>query len=80
MYAGMQHSAMSPTRNRHVPLRAGPGTDARASAAVAYFGPEILAIDPSRLDQMMAENAELKTYKHYFDKLNPNASTCAQPR
>ncbi len=41
----------------------------RVGAAVAFFEPEILAIDDSRLKKMVDEAPALREYQHYFDKL-----------
>jgi oligoendopeptidase F len=41
----------------------------RFFAASAFYEPEILALDPSRLQAMMEESEGLRVYAHYFDKL-----------
>src|SRR3954447_1393709 len=40
---------------------------ARTAGAAAYFDPEILAIEPSRLEQLITDTPDLATYRHYFD-------------
>ncbi len=46
------------------------GLMSRASAAVAYYEPEILALDPDKLQAMVGQEPELEPYRHYLDKLN----------
>ena len=53
------------------------GLDARAKTlyteaaqAMSYFEPEILAIDASKLEGFLTENAGLKLYRHALDELN----------
>ncbi len=41
----------------------------RVGAAVAFFDPEILAIDDNRLKKMVSEAQALREYQHYFDKI-----------
>lgn len=43
---------------------------AKASAAIAYFEPEILSLAPETLTQFINENEDLAAYKHFFDKIN----------
>src|ERR671932_1992810 len=38
---------------------------ARAQAATAYLQPELLALDPARLQALLAEENELRSYAHY---------------
>ena len=42
---------------------------ARAQAATAYLQPELLALDPARLEAMLAEEPELRRYAHYIDTI-----------
>jgi oligoendopeptidase F len=42
---------------------------ARVQAAAAYIEPEILEIEPKKLDALMSESEELAKFRHYFDKL-----------
>jgi oligoendopeptidase F len=45
------------------------GLSARANAAAAWYGPEILALDPATLDRFTADTPGLDVYGHYFAKL-----------
>ncbi len=42
---------------------------ARVQAAAAYIEPEILEVEPQKLDALMSESEDLAVYRHYFDKL-----------
>jgi oligoendopeptidase F len=48
--------------------RAG-GIAAQASAALAYFEPELLQIEPATLERFMTELPDLTVQRHYFDRL-----------
>ncbi|HVO43326.1 MAG TPA: oligoendopeptidase F [Aggregatilineales bacterium] len=45
------------------------GLYSRLGAASSFDTPEILAIEPARLDQFIAEQPGLKIYRHYFDNI-----------
>lgn len=45
------------------------GLTARAQAIAAYYGPEILALDPATLDGFVVETTGLDLYQHYFIRL-----------
>ncbi len=70
VYAGMQITADITDQTALAHSGQADSLAARAAAAVAYFEPEILALDPSRLDEMMRSEPELAAYRHYFDKLH----------
>src|SRR6476620_6350777 len=55
------------------------GMFARVGAAIAFAEPELLDIPQSRLEEMMAENSELKEYKHYFDVLRAREGHVRSP-
>lgn len=38
-------------------------------SAIAWFDPELLALDPDKLTAMITENPELANYKHYIDTI-----------
>ena len=42
---------------------------ARAGGAAAYFEPEILEIEPGKLEKMIEDTPGLEVYRHYFEKL-----------
>ncbi|CAH0417074.1 oligoendopeptidase F [Periweissella fabaria] len=42
---------------------------AKASGAIAYFEPEVLAIAPAVLSEFIGTNNELNAYQHFFDKI-----------
>lgn len=42
---------------------------ARVSGASAYFEPEILALTPGRLEQLVSTTPGLDVFSHYFDKV-----------
>lgn len=46
------------------------GLTARANGIAAWYGPEILALDPATLDRFIADVPDLATYTHYFAKLD----------
>lgn len=43
--------------------------EVKASTALAYVGPEIMAADEAILKQFLEENDDLKLYSHYFDNM-----------
>lgn len=45
------------------------GLTARTMAALSFFEPELLALDPATLATWQREEPELATYAHYFDRL-----------
>lgn len=42
---------------------------AKASAAIAYFEPEVLDLDTNTLNEFFDENSDLNQYKHFFEKI-----------
>ncbi|WP_027107691.1 oligoendopeptidase F [Lacticigenium naphthae] len=44
----------------------------RAGEAIAWFEPEVLALDPNKLENYFIESNELKIYKHYIDSMTSN--------
>lgn len=42
---------------------------AKASAAIAFFEPEVLALEPATLNNFIEEGKGLKAFKHFFDKI-----------
>ena len=47
---------------------------ARARAASAFAEPELIDIDPDRLEEWMQAKPELRVYAHYFDRLRRRQS------
>lgn len=45
------------------------GLTARANGIAAWYGPEILALDPAMFARFAADTPDLATYAHYFAKL-----------
>ncbi|MEO5952483.1 MAG: oligoendopeptidase F, partial [Chloroflexia bacterium] len=52
---------------------------ARVGAAIAFAEPELLDISQTRLEELMAENSELKEFKHYFDVLRTREGHVRSP-
>lgn len=50
-------------------LQAGEQVAAEFGAAVSYIRPEILAMDPARVEAMVAQEPRLKDYKPYLDNI-----------
>lgn len=70
MYASMQLSTDGGNATFSTMLAEARGVYAALAAAAAYIEPELLALEPARLEQLIAAEPELKTYTHYFEALN----------
>jgi oligoendopeptidase F len=70
LYAGMQLAGDRTNQDYTARNEQADSMMARAGAATAYFEPEILDIEPKRLESMVKEESGLATYRHYFDTIN----------
>ncbi len=68
-YAGMYHFGDMNDQASIARYGKSVGLIGRYLSASAFFEPEILTIDPSRLHAMQQESEGLRGYAHYFDKL-----------
>ncbi|MGI8588252.1 MAG: oligoendopeptidase F [Chloroflexia bacterium] len=69
LYASMQQAGDTTEQAYTVRTEEAAGLWARASAAVSYFEPEILALSPERIKALIAQEPGLAVYDHYFDTL-----------
>ncbi len=69
VYASLRFSEDATNPANGALAERGRGLRARFEAAASFIEPELLALDPATLDRFMAENRELATYRHYFDKV-----------
>lgn len=78
-YASMQSKADLSDQAAAARLQQGRAIESQAAEALAYFEPELLAIDPARLAALMRELPELVRYQHYIDTLQRRAAHVAAP-
>jgi oligoendopeptidase F len=69
LYGGMQLTSDTGNQTYLAHSEQAEGLAARTYAAVSYYEPEILSLEPGRLQQMIDQEPGLKAYEHYFDKL-----------
>ena len=69
LYAGMQRAADNGDQAASALASRAGGLYARFAAAVSFYEPEILALDPATLTAWVGENADLAVYAHYLDTL-----------
>ena len=68
-YAGMYHYGDMNDQEAIARFGRAVGLIGRYLSASAFYEPELLAIDPARLQAMQEESKGLRAYGHYFDKL-----------
>ncbi len=69
LYASMQAAADAGDQAAGALESRARGLYARCNSALAFFGPEILALPPAMLTAWAREEPGLDVYGHYFDKL-----------
>ena len=68
-YAGMYHFGDMNDQEAIARYGRAVGLFSKYFAASAFYEPEILALDPARLQSLQEGSEGLRTYAHYFDKL-----------
>ncbi|MGA7730009.1 MAG: oligoendopeptidase F [Chloroflexia bacterium] len=68
-YAGMYHYGDMNDQEAIARFGRAVGLFGRFAAASAFYEPEILSLDPTRLQAMQDESEGLRAYAHYFNKL-----------
>ena len=68
-YAGMFHYGDMNDQEAIARFGRAVGLFGRFAAASAFYEPEILSLDPTRLRAMQEESESLRAYAHYFNKL-----------
>lgn len=69
-YASMQFKADGGDQAAAARIQEADALTTRLDEALAYFEPELLALDRARVESWMAELPELAVYAHYFDALH----------
>ena len=69
VYANMLHDSDTTNQQAAALRDQGRGMMARFQAAISFAEPELLDIPQERIEQFMAEEPDLATYRHYFDAL-----------
>lgn len=69
LYASMRVSQDATNADALALLDRASGLEAQASAAAAFYEPEMLAIEPAQLNGFLLGSAELRVYQHYLDRL-----------
>ncbi len=70
VYGGMQATSDITDQAYLARSEQAEGLTARAYASISYYEPEVLALGPEKLQEMVDQEPGLKLYGHYFDKLN----------
>jgi len=68
-YAAMQVKADGGDQAAAGRLQQATGLAARLDETLAYFDPELLALDPMQVQALLTSDANLAVYAHYFDTL-----------
>lgn len=69
LFARMQHNTESGHPANVARFSKARQAGAQVNAACAFFLPELLALDPARVEQWLAAHAGLRVYAHYFEEL-----------